>query len=136
MRNWQAKIRPHWTHWLQIVLAVAVVVVAAVVSAAQISIYKQQAKIMGIQAEIAQKQADIMNTQTDIAQRQLAQMQSEGRAWIGPSRTSSTALEKDKPLKIAVEYRNSGRLPASFIFSNQSIALQTTNGMTEVHLIK
>ena len=36
MRNWQVKVRPHWTHWIQIVLAAAVVVVAAAVGTAQI----------------------------------------------------------------------------------------------------
>ena len=60
MRNWQAKLRPHWTHWIEIFLAAAVVGVAAAVGMAQIYIYNQQAEIMGTQAEIAQKQADIM----------------------------------------------------------------------------
>ena len=79
MRNWQAKVRPHW---IEIALAAAVVVVAAVIGTAQIYIYKQQANIMATQAQIAQKQADIMKTQADIAQRQLAEIQSEGRAWV------------------------------------------------------
>jgi cell division protein FtsL len=55
MRNWQAKVRPHWTHWIEIFLAAAVVVVAAAVGTAQIYIYKQQAEIMRTQAEIAAK---------------------------------------------------------------------------------
>jgi hypothetical protein len=60
MRNWQANLRPHWTRWIEIFLAAAVVGVAAAVGTAQIYIYNQQAKIMGTQAEIAQKQANIM----------------------------------------------------------------------------
>jgi len=117
MRNWQAKVRPYWTHWIEIVLAAAVVVVAAAVGTAQIFIYKQQAKIMGSQAEIAQKQADIMNTQADIAQRQLAEMQSEGRAWVSiePFLGNVTWDKEGVNINIKMTVKNTGKIPALYV---------------------
>jgi len=117
MRNWLAKVRPYWTHWIEIVLAAAVVVVAAAVGTAQIFIYKQQAKIMGSQAEIAQKQADIMNTQADIAQRQLAEMQSEGRAWVSiePFLGNVTWDKEGVNINIKMTVKNTGKIPALYV---------------------
>jgi hypothetical protein len=114
MRNWQAKVKPPWTHWIEIFLAAAIVVVAAAVGAAQIYIYNQQAKIMGTQAEIAQKQADIMNTQAGIAQRQFAEMQSEGRAWVSIEPFIGGANWDADGLHIDFEFvtKNTGKLPA------------------------
>jgi hypothetical protein len=123
MRNWQAKIRPHWTHWIEIVLAAAVVVVAVAVGTVQISIYNQQAKIMATQAEIAQKQADIMNTQADIAQRQLAEIQSEGRAWVSIEPFVGGATWDADGLHIEFKFvvKNTGKLPALYVMVNAKI---------------
>ena len=123
MRNWQAKIRPHWTHWIEIVLAAAVVVVAVAVGTVQISIYNQQAKIMATQAEIAQKQADIMNTQSDIAQRQLAEIQSEGRAWVSIEPFVGGATWDADGLHIEFKFvvKNTGKLPALYVMVNAKI---------------
>jgi len=123
MRNWQAKVRPHWTHWIEIALAAAVVVVAAAVGTAQIYIYKQQAQIMSTQAQIAQKQADIMNTQADIAQRQLAEIQSEGRAWVSIEPFIGGATWDVDGLRIEFKFvtKNSGKVPALYVMMNAKL---------------
>ena len=127
MRNCQAKVRPHWTHWIE---TAAVVAVAAVVGTAQIYIYKQQAKIMGTQAQIAQKQADIMNTQAGIAQRQLVEMQSEGRAWvsiepfIGGVSWDASGLHIDFKFVI----KNTGKLPALYVITDVRLETDSAQG--------
>jgi hypothetical protein len=117
MRNWQAKVRPHWAHWIEIGLAAAVVAVAAAVGAAQIHIYNQQAKIMGTQAQIAQKQADIMKTQADIAQRQFDEIAAEQRPWVRPTNIAPsedlTVTNGKLNFSISFNFANSGKTPAS-----------------------
>jgi hypothetical protein len=137
MRNWQAKIRPHWTHWIEIVLAAAVVVVAAAVGTVQIFIYRQQAKIMGTQAEIAQRQADIMNTQAGVAQRQLAEMQSEGRAWVSIEPFIGGAMWDADGLHIDFNFvtKNTGKLPALYVIMDarlETYFAQGKNPITEL----
>jgi hypothetical protein len=98
MRKWQATVRPHWT---EIALAAAIVIVAAVVGAAQVKIYIRQAKIMSTQAQIAKGQ--------------LAEMEIARRPWV----TADVSLEG--PLAIVnnivaiptlVVLRNVGQTPA------------------------
>jgi hypothetical protein len=123
MRNWQAKVRPHWTHWIEIFLALAVVVAATVVGTAQIHIYQQQAQIMGTQAGIAQKQADIMNTQAGIAQRQLTEMQSEGRAWVSIEPSIGGVSWDADGLHIDFKFvtKNTGKLPALYVMMDAKL---------------
>ena len=121
MRNWGATVRPHW---IEIVLGVAVIGVAAVVGAAQVYIFIRQAHIMSTQADIAKsqvgiytRQADIMSTQAQIAREQLAEMQREGRAWVsiepflGNVRWDNEGVNID--LKLTV--KNTGKIPALYV---------------------
>ena len=117
MRNWQAKVRQHWTHWIEIGLTAAIVAVAVAVGAAQIHIYKQQANIMSTQARIAQKQADIMNSQADIAQRQFDEIAAEQRPWVRPTNLAAsedlTVANGKMSFAISYSFVNSGKIPAS-----------------------
>jgi hypothetical protein len=102
MRNWQAKRRPHWIHWIEILLTAAVVAVAAVVGAAQIHIYQQQAKIL-------KQQTEIMNTQAQIAEAQQ-------RPWIdvNPVPVQDLTFDDSGHVKgfFKIKGTNIGTLPA------------------------
>jgi hypothetical protein len=121
MRNWQATVRPHW---MEIVLAAAVVVVAAVVGTVQVYIYIRQAEIMSTQAEIAKsqvpiykRQADIMSTQAEIARGQLAEMQRQGRAWVSiePFLGNVTWDKDGVNINMKLTVKNTGKIPALYV---------------------
>lgn len=96
MRHWQAKVRPHW---IEIVLAAALVVVGV----GQVYLYIRQ--------------AGIMNTQAQIAEGQLAVMKLEGRAWVSidapPSFGAPLAYDVNGALiTLLLTFNNYGHSPA------------------------
>jgi hypothetical protein len=74
---------------------------------------------------VASKQTEILLA-TDRALHQTAKAadkmrtlaETTERAWIGPSSVRSEPFEARKPLKITLQYTNTGRLLASFVFAN------------------
>jgi len=109
MRNWQAKVRPHW---IEIDLGAAIVVVAAIVGTAQVLIYIRQAAIMRTQAEIAKGQ--------------LAVQQSEGRAWVSISAPESPPIfsapltydvNNGAQIQLLLTLNNYGHTPAQNVSS-------------------
>jgi hypothetical protein len=109
---------------MEIVLAAAVVVVAAVVGTVQVYIYIRQAEIMSTQAEIAKsqvpiykRQADIMSTQAEIARGQLAEMQRQGRAWVSiePFLGNVTWDKDGVNINMKLTVKNTGKIPALYV---------------------
>ena len=107
MRNWQPTVRPHWT---EIVLAATLIVVGAVVGAAQVWIYIRQAQIMSTQAQIAKAQ--------------LAEMQLEGRAWVSIEPAIGNVVWDKDGVTINLKYaiKNTGNGPAMHVEMQDSLA--------------
>lgn len=109
MRNWQARVRPHW---IEIVLGAAIVLVAAMVGTAQVFIYIRQ--------------ADIMKTQAKIAKGQLTEQQSEGRAWVSINAPESPPIfsapltydvNNGAQIQLLLTLNNYGHTPAQNVSS-------------------
>jgi hypothetical protein len=123
MRNWQGTVRPHW---IEIVLAAALVLVGA----AQVYIYIRQTEIMGTQAEIAKRQldiytrqAEIMSTQAKIAKRQLTEMQTEARAWVSIEPAIGNITWDKDGITIYLKYyiKNTGNSPAMHVETQDNV---------------
>jgi hypothetical protein len=73
----------------------------------------------------AGEQVSAMRAQLKTMGRQLAEMQEEGRAWIGPVGASLVNKSPEEPLKVSLAYRNFGKQPAVFLRNQTRASLLT-----------
>jgi hypothetical protein len=109
MRSWRATVRPHW---IEIVLAAAVVVVGV----AQVYIFIRQAEIMSTQAEIAKGQLDIYKRQAEIMSTQAEIAEVQQRPWIeiAPAADQDVIFDESGNFKgrFTIKGINIGKSPA------------------------